>query len=128
VAGPRAVRLAAFGKRRGYDLSYADARPWLYGIATNLIGQHRREELRQYRIRQAAIPALDVPGHDEQVAADVTVGAVRGRTRARHSRRHRPVPAQPGAAAGPAVCGYEPRQPDGRQRLTGGARLASRAL
>ncbi len=26
--------LAAFGKRRGYDLSYTDARPWLYGIAT----------------------------------------------------------------------------------------------
>jgi RNA polymerase sigma factor (sigma-70 family) len=70
--------LAAFGKRHGYNLSYADARPWLYGMATNLIGQHRREERRQYRIRQAAIPDLDPPGHDEQVAADVTAGAVRG--------------------------------------------------
>jgi Sigma-70 region 2 len=29
--------LAAFRKRRGYDLSYADARPWLYGMATNLL-------------------------------------------------------------------------------------------
>jgi DNA-directed RNA polymerase specialized sigma24 family protein len=36
--------LAAFGKRRRYDTSYSDARPWLYGIATNLIGQHRRDE------------------------------------------------------------------------------------
>ena len=26
-----------------------DARPWLYGIATNLIGRHRRAEIRQYR-------------------------------------------------------------------------------
>jgi RNA polymerase sigma factor (sigma-70 family) len=70
--------LAAFGKRRRYDLTYSDARPWLYGIATNLIGQHRREEIRQYRIRQAAIPELDLPGHDERVAADVTARAVRG--------------------------------------------------
>ena len=70
--------LAAFGKRDRYDLRYPDARPWLYGIATNLIGQHRREKVRQYRIRQAAIPDLDTPGHAEQVAADVTARAVRG--------------------------------------------------
>jgi DNA-directed RNA polymerase specialized sigma24 family protein len=47
--------LAAFGKRRQYDRRHSDARPWLYGIATNLVGQHRREEIRQYRIRQAAM-------------------------------------------------------------------------
>jgi RNA polymerase sigma factor (sigma-70 family) len=70
--------LAAFGKRSRYDLKYSDARPWLYGIATNLIGQHRREELRQQRIRRAAIPALDVPGHEDQVTADLTARAVRG--------------------------------------------------
>src|SRR5579859_5596918 len=45
--------LAAFTKRGQYDPGYPDARPWLYGFATNLIGQHRREEVRQYRIRQA---------------------------------------------------------------------------
>lgn len=27
----------------------ADARPWLYGIATNLISHHRRAEVRLYR-------------------------------------------------------------------------------
>jgi len=70
--------LAAFRKRRGYDLSYADARPWLYGIATNLVAQHRRDELRQFRIRRAALPALNVPGPDEQVTADVAAGAMRG--------------------------------------------------
>jgi RNA polymerase sigma factor (sigma-70 family) len=70
--------LAAFGRRSRYDLRYSDARPWLYGIATNLIGQHRREEVRQHRIRQAAIPALDAPGHEDQVTADVTARGVRG--------------------------------------------------
>ena len=43
--------LAAFAKRDRYDLGHADARPWLYGIATNLVGQHRRDEARQYPIR-----------------------------------------------------------------------------
>jgi RNA polymerase sigma factor (sigma-70 family) len=69
--------LAAFGKRRRYDTSYPDARPWLYGIATNLIGQHRRDELRQYRIQRAALPDLDAPGHADQVAASVTAHGMR---------------------------------------------------
>jgi RNA polymerase sigma factor (sigma-70 family) len=69
--------LAAFGKRRQYDRR-PDARPWLYGIATNLVGQHRREEIRQYRIRQAALPDLDLPGHAERVAAEQTARGVRG--------------------------------------------------
>ena len=41
--------LAAFGQRESYDLAYPDARPWLYGIATNLTGRHRRTEIRMYR-------------------------------------------------------------------------------
>jgi DNA-directed RNA polymerase specialized sigma24 family protein len=45
-----------------YDLSYSDARPWLYGIATNLAAQHRRDEARQFRIRQAAVADPEVPG------------------------------------------------------------------
>ena len=69
--------LAAFAKRDRYDLSYSDARPWLYGIATNLVGQHRRDEVRQYQIRQAATAAPEVPGHADRVAADVTAQAAR---------------------------------------------------
>jgi RNA polymerase sigma-70 factor (ECF subfamily) len=69
--------LAAFAKRDRYDLSYSDARPWLYGIATNLVGQHRRDEVRQYQIRQAATAAPEVPGHADRVAADVTAQAMR---------------------------------------------------
>src|ERR1700728_3909880 len=48
--------LAAFAKRDGYHSGYRDAAPWLYGIATNLVGQHRREEVRQFRLQQAALP------------------------------------------------------------------------
>jgi RNA polymerase sigma factor (sigma-70 family) len=69
--------LAAFAKRDRYDLSHADARPWLYGIATNLVGQHRRDQARQYRISQAATAGPEVPGHAERVAADVTAQAMR---------------------------------------------------
>ena len=69
--------LTAFAKRDRYDLSYTDARPWLYGIATNLVGQHRRHEARQYRIRQAATAEPEMAGHAERVAADVTAQAMR---------------------------------------------------
>jgi RNA polymerase sigma-70 factor (ECF subfamily) len=41
------------------------------------VNQHRRDEARQYRIRQAAAPEPEVPGHAERVAADVTAQAVR---------------------------------------------------
>ena len=69
--------LAAFAKRDRYDLSHADARPWLYGIATNLVGQHRRDQARQYQISQAAPAEPEVPGHADRVAADVTAQAAR---------------------------------------------------
>ncbi len=36
------VWLRAFGARRGYDASYDDARPWLYGIARNVLRAHWR--------------------------------------------------------------------------------------
>lgn len=37
----------AFEKRHGYDLDRTNARPWLYGIATNLVARHRRTEARR---------------------------------------------------------------------------------
>jgi RNA polymerase sigma-70 factor, ECF subfamily len=69
--------LLAFRARQRYDLAYTDARPWLYGVATKVIGQHRRAEARQLRIRLAATPEPDDPGHGDRVAGDVTAGAVR---------------------------------------------------
>lgn len=52
--------LVAFDKRRGYDRSQSDARPWLFGIATNLLRRHHRDEVRQLRAyaRSAADPVL----------------------------------------------------------------------
>jgi len=71
--------LIAFRKRSQYDLRQHDARPWLYGIASNLVGQHHRDEVREYRLRQAV--ARDEPEHchAERVSAEVTAQAVRQR-------------------------------------------------
>ncbi|GAA3827158.1 RNA polymerase sigma factor [Streptomyces phyllanthi] len=49
--------LTAFRIRGRYDLAHGNARPWLYGIAGNLIGKHRRTEVR-------ALRALARSGHD----------------------------------------------------------------
>lgn len=70
--------LAAFGKRRRYDLGYPDARPWLYGFATNLVAQHHRREARRYRsLRAAPGPALDLCDHSETTIATVTAQSMR---------------------------------------------------
>jgi RNA polymerase sigma factor (sigma-70 family) len=37
----------AFEKRAAYDAERPNARPWLYGIATNLLAHHRRAEARR---------------------------------------------------------------------------------
>ena len=39
----------AFEKRSTYDLERENARPWLYGIATNLVAKHHRSEARRIR-------------------------------------------------------------------------------
>jgi RNA polymerase sigma factor (sigma-70 family) len=70
--------LAAFGKRQRYDLGRADARPWLYGIATNLVGQHRRTEARRLALHASVPPERDEAGHADRVAAGVTAQAQRG--------------------------------------------------
>ncbi len=41
--------LAAFHRRDRYMPGCADARPWLYGIASRVIGKHRRAEVRLWR-------------------------------------------------------------------------------
>src|SRR6187200_3335386 len=37
----------AFEKRLGFDTTRAEARPWLYGIASNLLARHRQGEARR---------------------------------------------------------------------------------
>ena len=63
------VFLAAFSQRRRYDVGRQCARPWLYGIATNLIGAHRRQEARYYRALARA-DAQPMWQADEDRAAD----------------------------------------------------------
>jgi RNA polymerase sigma factor (sigma-70 family) len=41
--------LAALRGRHGYDPARAGVRPWLYGIASNLLRRHVRDELRELR-------------------------------------------------------------------------------
>ncbi|MBO2465800.1 RNA polymerase sigma factor [Actinomadura violacea] len=66
--------LVAFRKRGRFDPGHRSARPWLYGIATRLIGLHRRGEGRRYRAL-ARTPAEHVQdGHEDRVAARVTAG------------------------------------------------------
>jgi RNA polymerase sigma factor (sigma-70 family) len=61
--------LAAFRRRDRYNQAYPDARPWLYGIATNMISRHRQAEVRFYRAlaRTGVDPAIESPA-DEVVA------------------------------------------------------------
>jgi RNA polymerase sigma-70 factor (ECF subfamily) len=39
----------AFERRASFDQTRESARPWLYGIAANLVARHRRAELRRLR-------------------------------------------------------------------------------
>jgi len=43
------VFVVVFAERQRYDLARDCARPWLYGIATNLAGTYGRQERSRYR-------------------------------------------------------------------------------
>jgi DNA-directed RNA polymerase specialized sigma24 family protein len=117
----------AFEKRDTYDLLRPVARPWLYGIATNLLAKQRRREARRIHAmaRLAAqrlspvddadrvSAVVDASRHWQRVAhAVMSAGArtrcaraprmggaeLRGdRRRGRPARRHRAVTDSPGA-------------------------------
>lgn len=66
----------AFERRDKFDTTYASARPWIYGIATNLIAKHRRSQARRAKAT-ARLPVS--PAHDEladAVAASVDAHAM----------------------------------------------------
>ncbi|WP_309237770.1 RNA polymerase sigma factor [Streptomyces albidus (ex Kaewkla and Franco 2022)] len=68
--------LVAFRRRDRFDPSRGAARPWLYGIASNLIAGHRRSEVMQYRVlaRTAVDPVVE--GHHERSDSRVAAAAV----------------------------------------------------
>ncbi len=63
----------AFERRASYDCGRPCARPWLYGIATNLVAKHRRSEGRRIRaVARLAAARDDSPGEfADAVAAGV---------------------------------------------------------
>jgi RNA polymerase sigma factor (sigma-70 family) len=71
--------LLAFRQRDSYDSGRPDARPWLYGIATNLISHHRRAEVRLYRAlaRTGVDPVM--AAFTDQVDNRVSAGKASGR-------------------------------------------------
>ncbi|MET8003961.1 RNA polymerase sigma factor [Nonomuraea glycinis] len=64
--------LAGFDQRGRYDLTRPEAKAWLYGIATNLISRHRRDELRLYRALSRSATRDDVESHADRVTDRVT--------------------------------------------------------
>jgi RNA polymerase sigma-70 factor (ECF subfamily) len=71
--------LIAFDQRRRYDVRHPDARPWLYGIASNLISRHHRAEVRRYRALARAVVADELDGPADGIAARLDAEALRGR-------------------------------------------------
>lgn len=71
--------LIAFDRRGSYNSARAEVRPWLYGIASNLIARHARAETRRYKALARAFGAPDEDDHAEEVAVRLDAMAVRGR-------------------------------------------------
>jgi DNA-directed RNA polymerase specialized sigma24 family protein len=69
----------AFAGRTRYDLTQSDARPWLRGIATNVLRGHRRGDERRRR-------AYALAGERERTDGDLELVEARGRSGARAGR------------------------------------------
>ncbi|NUO97248.1 MAG: RNA polymerase sigma factor [Nonomuraea sp.] len=67
--------LAAFQRLARYDTGHRDARPWLYGIAANLVGKHRRTEIRAYRALARTGVDEVAESYADRVDARVSAGA-----------------------------------------------------
>src|ERR1700722_7127264 len=69
--------LAAFRRRGTFDPNLGAVRPWLYGIATNLIARHRRTESRRYAAlaRIGADPAA--ASEEDRIAERLTAWQAR---------------------------------------------------
>jgi RNA polymerase sigma-70 factor (ECF subfamily) len=60
----------AFAKRSSYDPSRGEVRSWLFGIATNLLRNHRKEEVTELRRRARASVANDEIEPDTEAATE----------------------------------------------------------
>jgi RNA polymerase sigma-70 factor, ECF subfamily len=80
------VFLVAFQRRQTYNAAHPDARPWLYGIATNLVGRRRREEVRMLRAVARACEDLPAEPLADQVTDRVAAQSMRSRLASALSR------------------------------------------
>lgn len=71
--------LRAFRSRDRFDLTCPSARPWLYGIASNLVAEHRRGEARRYRALARSADAAEIASHDERVVQQVSAAVMQPR-------------------------------------------------
>jgi RNA polymerase sigma factor (sigma-70 family) len=82
--GPRAddiasdTFLAAFRTRARWTPDARGARPWLLGIATNIVRQHARDEQRWLRIAARSTPEGSTEGWQEQAVDRVDAARRRG--------------------------------------------------
>jgi RNA polymerase sigma-70 factor (ECF subfamily) len=85
--------LTAFDRRHTFDVSRADARPWLYGIASNLVARHVRAETRRYKaLAKAHVQEPGGhPGDADDIAGRLDAAAVRGRLATALRRLPEPV-------------------------------------
>lgn len=67
--------LVAFRKRASFDQRWESARPWLLGIATRTVKNHRASEARQWRSFQASAGADAVAEEAPHVASDSRLDA-----------------------------------------------------
>ena len=70
--------LIAFAKRDQYDQGREDCRPWLFGIASNLVARHHRAEQRRYRAMARTGVDEVSEGHADEVVVRVDATARQG--------------------------------------------------
>jgi RNA polymerase sigma factor (sigma-70 family) len=63
--------LTAFRGRDRFDPSRGGLRPWLFGIATNMVARHRRKEARHYRALAREVSMPSVEDHQNRVVTSV---------------------------------------------------------
>jgi RNA polymerase sigma factor (sigma-70 family) len=68
--------VVAFRARSGYDAARPDARPWLYGVATNLVHRHARSERRQLAAFARVVDPRGQIHTDEGVEARLDASAL----------------------------------------------------